>query len=415
MQIEVNELEPCKLNVTYTADATEILDKKAEILAHFKKAPVSGFRPGKAPLEAISVQYRTQIEESLKRALAEDAFHNTLFEKKIKPHGPPRFNSVLLAGGKFVCEFDVHTKPIFELQPFNTFEIPRPHVEMTDIEMTEKILQDLRVRLGESVPFTEDDFIEAEDSVILNYEGFIDGERVPHLCAEGDMITAGHSNIPQFDENILGMTLGETREFDIFSPENSLPSLSGKNVHLKVTLMMGSKNTPCALDNTLAEKAGRKDLEDLRAFAAATATATLENKAKGARNEAICNKLLEVNTVDVPNWMSLSEAQYLAHHSKIEWNDLSDEDREKYISMAEKNVKLTLILDAIREDNPEAQLTDQEVFELIKANLAKTNVSAPIDDVIQQMNKTGYLQILFSRIRDEHTLDFIGKQVKLID
>jgi hypothetical protein len=72
-------------------------------------------------------------------------------------------------------------------------------------------------------------------------------------------------------------------------------------------------------------------------------------------------------------------------------------------------------LDKIRESEPEAQLTDQEVFEIIKQNLANTKVNQSLDEVIQQMNKTGYLQILFSRIRDENTMDFIVKTVKLID
>lgn len=415
MQIEVNELEPCKLSVVYTADATEILDKRAEILSHFKKAPVPGFRPGKASLDAIRVHYKDQIEDSLKRALAEDAFHNTLFEKKIKPHGAPRFNSLLLNGGKFICEFDIHTKPDFELASYEGLEIPTPHSTMTDVEMTERILQDLRTKLGESVPFTEQDFVAQGDSIIIDYEGSIDGEKIPHLSATGDMLVIGQSNIPMFDENVLGMSLGETREFDVMAPEDILPSLSGKLVHLKVTLVMGSKNTPCPLDDELAVKAGKKDLNELREFARMTAAASLENKARMLVNQAISNKLLEMNTIAVPNWMSLSEAQYLAHQSKIDWKGLSDQDKEQYLVVSEKNVKLSLILDRIREEEPEAQLTDQEVFEIIKSNLAQTNVKASLDEVIQQMNKTGYLQILFARIRDEHTMDFIKKKIKLID
>ena len=113
--------------------------------------------------------------------------------------------------------------------------------------------------------------------------------------------------------------------------------------------------------------------------------------------------------------MSLSEAQYLAHNSQMDWNAIDDSDKERFLELAERNVKLSLILDKIREENPEAQLTDQEVFEVIKQNLAKTRIDKPLDEVIEQMNKTGYLQILFSRIRDEHTIDFINKTVQIIE
>ena len=99
MQIEVTEVEPCKLSIQYTAEAGEILEKRGQIINAFKKAPVPGYRQGKVPLDAIRMHYRTQIEDSLKRSLAEDAYHNTLFEKKIRPHGAPRFNSLVLADG----------------------------------------------------------------------------------------------------------------------------------------------------------------------------------------------------------------------------------------------------------------------------------------------------------------------------
>lgn len=415
MQIEVKEIEPCKLTVTYTADAGEILDKRGEVMSHFKKAPVPGFREGKAPLDAIRMHYRNQIDESVKRALAEDAYHNTLFEKKLKPHGPPRFNSLLMADGKFTCEFELFTKPDFTLAPYEGLQIPKPHAEITEVEQTEKMLQDFRVRFGESVPYIETDFVQKGDNVIINYEGSLDGVRQEHLCAEGEMLTIGASKLTEFDDNILGMAMGETREFDLKSPPGSLPSLAGKTVNLKVTLVMGSKNTPCPLDDTLATKMGRKDLNDLREAVRGTAAAVLQNQEKAAVNEALAAKLLELNPFDVPSWMALSEGQYLAHNAKLDWVTMDDLDKEQYISLGARNVRLALILDRIRDERPEAQLTDQEVFEIIKSNLAKTQVTESLDEVIQQMNKTGYLQILFSRIRDEHAMDFVIKNAQLVE
>jgi trigger factor len=415
MQIEVTELEPCKLSVKYEAGAFEILNKRGEILNAFKKAPVPGFREGKATIDVIKVHYRQQIEESLKRALAEDAYHNTLFEKKIRPHGAPKFNTLLLADGKFTCDFELYTKPDFELAPFKEMEVPKPHASHTAVEVGEQMLQELRVRFGDVVPYSETDFVQMGDNVIVDYEGSVDGTVEPNLSATGEMITMGRSSVPQFDSNLLGMTLGEVREFDMVVPENGLPSLSGKTVHMKATLVMGSKTTPCALDDELAKKLGKKDYPELRDFVFSTAGARLENESKMMLTEAVAVKMVDDNKFSVPNWMSLSEAQYLAHQSKLDWATLPDSDKEKYMELAEKNVKLSLILDKIREVEPEAQLSDQEVFEVIKQNLAHTQVQKPIDDIIKEMNRTGYLQILFSRIRDENTLDFVVKKAKVIE
>lgn len=415
MQIDIVENEPCKLTVNYAADALQILNKRGEILQAFKKAPVPGFRPGKATVDAIKVHYRQQIEESLKRALAEDAYHNVLFEKKIKPHGAPRFNSLMLADGKFTCEFDLYTKPEFELVTYKNLEVPKPHATITEVEMTEKLMQDLRVRFGDVAPYGESDFIQMGDNVILDYESTIDGVRVDNLCAEGEMLTVGASKLTIIDDNILGMTIGETREFDFSVPEAGLPSLSGKTIHFKVTLVTGSKSTPCPLNDELAARVGHKNIEDLRKFVHSAAMGKLAMQEKASLNEAVSAKLIADNTVNVPNWMTLSEAQYLAHQAKLEWDKMADEDKEKYMEVSEKNVKLSLVLDKVRETEPEAQLTDQEVFDIIKRNLANTKLTTSLDDIIKEMSRTGYLQILFSRIRDEHALDFIVKSVKVIE
>lgn len=415
MQIELTELEPCKLSIHYEANFLEIADKRAEVESHFKKAPVPGFREGKAGPEHIRVHYRQQIDDALKRALAEDAFHNTLFEKKLRPHGPPRFNALFLDGGKFTCDFEILTKPDFELPQWKDLEIPKPASSGTVDELANQMMQELRVRLGDVVPYSDTDFVQMGDNVILDYEGTIDGQKVETMCAQGEMVTMGKGPLQSFDSNLLGMTLGEVREFDFTAPENGLPSLAGKTIHFKVTLNMGSKVVPCGLDDELAKKMGKANFDDLHQYVSQAAFARVANMDKMNVHEAIAHKLVDNAQIAVPNWMSLSEAQYLAHQSQLDWSIIPDEDKERLITVAEQNVKLTLILDKIRETAPEAQLTDQEVFEIIKQNLANTKVTQSLDEVIQQMNKTGYLQILFSRIRDEFTMDHIAKSVKLIE
>lgn len=415
MHIDIKETEPCKLSVHCVIDAEGIMNKRAKVMDAFKKAPVPGFRPGKASVEAIRVHYRDQIEESLKRALAEDAYHDTLFEKKLRPHGAPRFNALMMEGGKFTCDFDLFIKPDFQLPEYKGMEIPKPAALQSADEVCEAMLQELRVKMGEVVPYVETDFVQHGDNVIVDYEAFVDGAKVDAMCATGEMLTVGQSHLPAFDANLLGMTMGETREFDITAPPEGLPSLAGKVVHLKVTLNIGSKTTPAALDDELAKKLGKETFAELREAVFVGASGKTAHAHQMKINEAVARRLLADTNVPVPNWLALSEAQYLAHQAKLDWNTMADSDKEKYITVGEQNVELSLILDKVRETEPEAQLTDQEVFEVIKRNLAQTKVQTSLDDVIKEMNRTGYLQILFARIKDEHTLDYIVKQAKIVD
>jgi trigger factor len=415
MEIQVTELEPCKLSVHYEADAGQILNKRGDILDQFKKAPVPGFRKGKASVDAIKYYYKDQIEEALKRALVEDAYHNTLFEKKLKAHGAPKITSAQLRDGKFACEFEMFTKPEFEIAPYKDLDLVKPAHGQSIVEMTEELLQQLRMRHGIMEPYTEDDFVQENDNVILNYEGFIGSERIENFCAEGEPLTVGASLLKDFDNNLLGMKLGETREFIVNVPKDGLPSLAGRSINFKVDLVIGSKNVPCPLNDELALKLNKKDFSELREYVQGIATAKIQDTEKQAQVQAISEKLVADNVFTVPNWILLSEAQYLAHQSHLKWDDMPDLDKEKYLQVADKNTRLALVLDKIREDEPEAQLSDQEIFEMIKQRIVLSKPKEPVEDILKNMTQTGYLQILFQRIKDEYTLDFVVKSGKLIE
>lgn len=415
MQIEVKELDYCKLMVHYKSDPEEILNKRGDVLNAFKKAPVPGFRPGKASTDAIKIHYREQIEESLKRALAEDAYHNTIFEKKLKPHGAPRFNSVLMLDGKFSCEFELFTKPDFELAQYKGMEIPKPHQETSELELTEKLLQDLRVRHGEVEPYSENHFVQNGDNIIIDYEGALDGVKVDNLSSVGEMLTVGSSPFPEFDQSLYGMRVGETRTFNLVVPSSGLPSLIGKTITFTVTLTMGSRANLHPLDDSLARKVGKETLDELRELARGAATSNFANMERTSVNNAITNRLVNDNNFIVPHWLALSEAQYLAHTAKLDWNTMQDLDKERFISMANNNVKLSIILEKIRDNEPDAQMTDREIFDIIRNNLLKNQSAEKVDESIKEMNKTGYLKILFARVKDEATLDFVLKNTKFLE
>src|ERR1700722_12018214 len=141
MEIIVKELEECKLAVHCDASVIEVLDKKAEVLNAFKKAPVKGYRKDVAPpLDVIKMQYRKEIDESLKRAMAEECLHEAMFQKSLKTHGAPTFTSLMLEGGKFSCDFEMRVKPDFTLPDWKTWEVPKPHEDFTSDQIVEAMM-----------------------------------------------------------------------------------------------------------------------------------------------------------------------------------------------------------------------------------------------------------------------------------
>src|SRR5271166_2882559 len=151
MKTELVETEPCKFSVHCEANFLEISDKRVEVEKAFQKAPVPGNRPGKASVQAIRSHYSKQIDESLKRALAESSYHEAIFEHKLRVHGAPKFNTLFLDGGKFTTDFEVYVKPDFELLDWKKLEIPKPHDNQDATEVSAKMMQELRERLGDTV------------------------------------------------------------------------------------------------------------------------------------------------------------------------------------------------------------------------------------------------------------------------
>lgn len=413
MEIQVNEKEYCKLEVHYEADKDQIDNKRVEVLSLFKKAPVPGFREGKANIEVIKIKYKKQIEESLKRALAEEAFHNTMFEKNIKPLGQPDFSTMLLQGNKFSCDFSINKRPDFELGQYKNLVVPKPPREHTADSLAEKMLEELRVQYGEMIPYGDGDFVQEGDKLIVSYSAFLDGVKQDDLSTDGEMINVGANPLKEFDQNLLGMKIGETREFSILVPDSGLPSYRGKTISFTANVSVGSKINKMPLDDSLAKKVGKDTFQELRSFAVGLASSRLEESDRAHLAKQIGGQLVEAHAFTVPHWLTLSEAQYLAANSKREWDTLPDPDKETFLEMAAKNVKLALILDRIRENEPEAQLSDQELIEMIKQNIAKSNNN--IDEVLQNMNKSGYLPVLVARLRDETTLDFLLKSVTQVE
>lgn len=410
MQIEVTEKEYCRLMVHYEADTSEIEAKKSQVVTMFKKAPVPGFRQGKADELSIRLHYKHQIEEALKRALAEDAYHNTMYEKNIKPLGQPAFTSMLLADGKFVCEFRLDKKPDFEVPELKTLDVPKPHPPAQDVtSFIEKMMQDLRIKFGESTPYKDSDVAENNDNIIIDYVGKVDGEVVPSLVAQGETITVGTNNLKGFDDQLIGMKAGEVKTFELLVPEgSSIPSISNKTATFEVTLVMGMKVTPAPLDDDLAKKLGKENLDELRQEVGKIAFGRIENEVRQNLLGALANVLLASVDVKVPEWLALAEAQYVVRVAKLDWEGLSDKDKQHYMDMGNRNVKLSLVLDKIRDNTPEAQLSDQEVLEILKKTVDLTSD-------LKKLAESGYLQVLFAKVRDEFTLDYIAKTVRIVD
>lgn len=424
--IVVNEVEYCKVLVQYESDSDTVQTKKTEVINKFKGQKVPGFRPGHATVDAVKNHYRKEINDALKQELAEEAVHNVIFEKNIKPFGRPTFTYANLEdsylvniGGepalpKFRCEFSLHVQPEFVLGTYKEYEIPKASGVPQMEELAQRMLQELRTRHGETIPYGPDDFVQMGDTIIIDFSTLSDGQPVEGLSGTGEILNVGRINIPGFSESLLGMKAGESREFDLNMPDPYMkPELAGKSLHFEVKVSMGSKSEPAPLNDELAVKIGVETFDKLMENVNSTASARIKELESNHNMDQISRRLVEGHEFRIPAWISTAEAQVNAQNAKQDWDTISDQEKEKFIDMAEKSIKLSLILQKVRENEPDAQLTDEEVFTHAKENIAK--FSPDPDKVMQDIFKNGHLPVLFNRIKDEYTLNFIEKTCKFVE
>lgn len=419
MNIEVKELEPCKLNVNYEADAQDVARTRDEVVFRFSQEQIPGFRKGKAPLDAIKMHFKSHIKNAVKEELAQAAYSNVLADKQITPFGQPSFTSIQLDGNTFKCSFILFKIPDVTLGQYKGFSIPKPPLpDLT--EMSEKTLQELRVRNGDTLPFTEHDIVERGNTIIVNLTATSPTQDVPVLKKDGEMFVVGEAKITELNDNVLGMHLGEIREFPGQMPDFA-EEFAGLNVQFKVELVMASKVVPAALDDQLAQRVGLKDVQELITSAHGMTSSRLQDLERKHLFDQIGKQLIASHNLDIPTWLASTEAKLLAKQYGNEWDDLSDDHRSNFLGFAIKNVKLSILLNKIRQEEPDAQLGDEEVFNFIKSNVGsyKHMLAGMADksdnEALETIINSGYMPALVTAVRDEFTLNFLVKNSEIVE
>lgn len=413
--LQVTEVEYCKMKVHYIADAKVVDEKRSIAIKKIKDAkfPVPGFRPGKASDIAIKVQLKDKINEIVTQDLVAHAYDDILFETKIKPIGYPQINGAQLDGSSFWCDLMLLKKPDFDLAAYKDLEIPKPHQPANKDSLTEEMLQNLRVKHGSTEPYGENDFIQAGDSVTIEYTCTIDGEVNKDLSNEGEMYKLGTSYVTEFDDNILGMKPDDERTFDIKFDERFDASLAGKMGTFKVKLFMGARTMPHALDDDLAVLSGYESYDIMRSNIESSVVGYLAQQEKQASLQQIASKLVSEHNFEVPSWLFLMESQKLAAQKGLNWADMEDEKKKQFNDAAKANVKLSLILDSIRDQEPECIFSDQELVNIIAQNLEANGKKA--QETINKMSKDGQLIGILASLRDEAVLQWIFDRTKFVE
>ena len=277
--------------------------------------------------------------------------------------------------------FEVTLYPEVTLGQYKGLESERKDESVSD-EDVDNELNSVRKRNARMIDI-DDRAAEMGDTVDIDFDGYLDGERFDGGKAEGYSLELGsNSFVPGFEDQVVGMKIGEEKDIDITFPENYTPELAGKAVVFKIKLNGITTPELPELDDEFAKDVSEFDtLDEYKA----SLRGDLEKRKKDeAENDFRANILKQaVNNLqaEIPECMILEKVEqtirdYASNFGMTdrsvplenlkEMMGLSDEVVENNIRpAAEFQVKTDLLLEAIKEEE-KLEVTEEAFEEYVK-------------------------------------------------
>ncbi len=285
----VTELPESRVRVQVRVPAGELEDRverKARELGRALKLP--GFRKGKvpAPLVIQRVGRGMVLEEAVRDTLGH-WYANAIETAGIVPVGDPDVDlgDLPAEGGELEFSIEIGVLPTAELGEYKGLEVPRGEPTVAE-ERIDQEIDGLRDRLAklESIEHPA----EQGDFVVIDYEGFIDGEAFEGGEGRDQLVELGSGNlIPGFEDGLLGANAGETRAVELsFPADYGHEQLAGKPATFQITVKdIKHKQLP-PLDEDFAADAGFDTVDELREDIRARLSEAEEQRIQGEFREA---------------------------------------------------------------------------------------------------------------------------------
>jgi trigger factor len=365
--------------LTVEVDAEEV---KKGLDAAFQKVSkqisIPGFRKGKVPRPLFEKRFGVEAlyQDALDIILPE-AYAKAVEETGIYPVDRPEIDIEQMEAGKnLIFTAKVTVKPEVKLGEYKGLEVEKMDTTVTD-EDVENELKALQERHAELV-VKEEGAVENGDTVVIDFEGFVDGVAFEGGKGENYSLAIGSGTfIPGFEDQLVGAKAGEEKEIEVTFPEEyHAPDLAGKPATFKVKVHeIKAKELP-ALDDEFAKDVNDEveTLDELKAKLRADLEERKKNAAESSLRDALVEKAVENAEVEIPEVMIETELdrmvkefeqrlQYQGMNLELYYQFTGTDEAALKGQMkedAQKRVKTNLVLDAIiTAENIEA--TDAEV------------------------------------------------------
>lgn len=427
MQVNVEQLSSIKKKINFEIPAEKVLAETQKAFdAIRKRAVIPGFRKGKAPESLIRKTYQGQVEGDVVKNLFNDHYFKYIQENQIFPVAHPEIAAdELVDGAPFKFSATVEVYPEVVVNAYEGFNVVKEKY-VADTKAVEARIEQMRENMSQLRPVSEERPAASGDHVVIDFEGFVDGEKLAGGDASDHLLELGsNSFIPGFEEQVAGMTVGEQKRISLAFPEQyHAAELAGKPVEFAVTLKEIKVKEMPALDDAFAQEFGEfNTLAELQAKVAETIEKQEKERIERDFKDALIKQLIEKNDFELPQAMVDRQLASMLENTKqrLQYQRMTlemmglDEQRykEQFRPVAANQVKGALLLHELAEKNG---VTVSEAD--LEARLQKMAADSGQD--YERISKY-YLQSADARqsleeqIREEKVLELIAAKAVVVE
>ena len=357
---------------------------------------IPGFRKGKAPRAVIEGMYGPEVfYQDAIDDLCPQAYGYAVDNAELRIIGTPSITDVDLAEDKTLSiTFSLELYPQVTLGEYKNLSAPKMSAEVTDDDVMKQIRNTAK---RNARMLSVDREAQMGDTANIDFDGYLDGERFDGGKAEGfDLELGSGSFVPGFEEQVVGMNIGEEKDIDITFPEDYVENLAGKAVVFKVKLNSLTCPELPELDDDFAQDVSEFDtFDEYKADVRSSMEKAKSDEADAKFRTEIMTQACDNLVVDVPETMidmKLNEIlrNYAANFG-ISGDDVKTEDLMKLMGLDKDTVDATLRPAAVYQVKQELlleavaaaeniEVTDEDTDEYIKG--AAETVNAKPEDIL---------------------------------
>lgn len=381
MQVKETVADGLKHEFQVSLPAAEIEAKIDARLVDLKdKVRLNGFRPGKVPLAHLKKVYGRSvgaetveqlIRDTNAQIFTERGFRLATEPKVTMPTETKEIEDVISGKSDLNYTVAIEVVPAIQLADFKSFNVEKPVAEVTEADIDEAIKR----IADQNRPFEakgEGAKAENGDRVTVSFKGTIDGTAFDGGTAQDIQVVIGSGSfIPGFEDQLVGIGEGETRTVKVSFPTNyGAANLAGKAAEFETTASKVEAPKDAVIDDEFAKSLGLESLDKLKEIMRERLTQEFAGATRQRVKRMLLDRLDEAHRFDPPPslveeefnlmWNSIKAEMESSGRSFADENTTEEAAREEYRKIADRRVRLGLVLSEIGDKN-KITVTDDEV------------------------------------------------------